>query len=295
MRRFLSFVFAAVLSAAIMPMTNACARTQVDDKSFYPAPDQGHKTYNDHDGHIIYMAYIGRFTSYKDLTDSPFYNLLTQNFPQLAKVSGYTVSTTDQEEDVWMVVPTKESIFACVREYNKDIKDGIADYEDGKVYYREENLTTPILLHTSMQSPGSVIIDVSDSETESMFFAPHYVEPNNELICVSVENDGEDYWPTVPSRLGSLASGEYMSAQEGGFAIRFFLNNRFEIKGADGKSSWGKCFPYMHKGKTIMAVKTDDGKRAVWDYDDTDNTIIRQIKGDVLPVSGKGIVIKAAE
>lgn len=296
MRRFLSLALALALAATVLPAASACSQEE-DDKSFFPVPDAGHRTYNDHDGHIIYMAYIGRFASYADLTGSPFYNLLLQNFPELAGIKGYAVSTTDEEEDVWMVVPTKEGIFASIREYNKEMESGAVDYETGKVYYLAEDNMTPILLHTSMESPGSVMISVSDSESESMCFLPQYTEPNNELMCLDADRAGDDYWPTVPSRLAAFANGAFWCQEDGSFSIRFFLNNRFVIKTGNGETIWGTCFPYISGGRLVLAVKTEDGHRAVWDFDqgDLDSATLRQTKGEILPKSGTGIVLKAGK
>lgn len=272
------------------------AAGQEPDSLFFPAPDAERALYPpapfegyDSRDYPTYFAFVGRFASYDELRRSPFYGLLCQRIPALARARGFAVDNSKGLDDVWMLVPTVAHVECEVMEFKLEAGP--------KTYFRTEDLK-PILIHTPMGGNGSVVVNLYADERTGRDFGKHrgasYVlrhDSWNGLDCHTVETElgTPGFSPRIPSAPGFdvMEIGDWMVGDDGHTALKFLTNGQLLVRRGKGRPVSCSYLVYKHQGRDLIAVKSDDGKRrAVWEWDKMgggDPLVARQIKGDVLP------------
>lgn len=276
------------------------SETQEPDSLFYPKPDPlERQTYGDFENKPIRFSFVGRFASYEELRQSPFYNYLCQQIPELSQCKEFTVNTTDKIDDVWMLIPTVKNVWCKVKAFTPDMFIHHELTDNAKVYYASENMT-PILIHTSMDNQGSIIVDYSadgdfDANT-SMFCTPSHTMPEKELKFVPFDCGEDTVYVSIPKAITYASQGKWWESKENNLAVNITANGQVSLKDSNDKEIKCSYINYNHEKMPMMAVKTDDGKRrAVWKWAlcDTESghisLALTQLKGNILPESNKQI------
>lgn len=280
------------------------AEAQEPDSAFFPKPDPlKEKTYGDHENMPVYFAFVGRFASYEELSQGPFHDYLCQRIPELAQTKGFTVNTTDKVDDVWMLIPTVKNVWCKIKAFTPDMFVHQERTDNAKTYYASENMK-PILIHTSMENQGSIIVDFSAAATDgdfgvntAMFFAPCHTMPGKELKLVPFDHGEDTVYVSIPTAPMYVSQGKWWKDKENKLAVKITTNGQVSFRDGNGKETKCSYINYNHKQKWMMAVKTDDGKRrAVWELELFDGEgengpllALTQLKGDILPVNDKRI------
>lgn len=275
--------------------------TQEPDSLFYPKPDalEG-RSYSDQENMPVCFAFVGRFASYDELRQSPFYGYLCQRIPELSQCTEFTVNTTDKVDDVWMLIPTIENVWCKIKAFTPDMLIHQELTDDAKVYYTSENMK-PILIHTSMENQGSIIVDYSASATDgefgvnaALFCAPCHTEPEKELKLVTFDYGEDTVYVSIPTAVSYVSQGKWWKGTGNDLAVNITANGQVSIKDNNGKEIHCSYINYHHKKRSMMAVKTDDGKqRAVWEWELSDDEegstklVLTQLNGTILPESNK--------
>lgn len=279
------------------------AEAQEPDSVFFPKPDPlKEDAYEDHENMPVYFAFVGRFASYEELRQSPFYGYLCQRIPELAQTKGFTVNTTDKVDDVWMLIPAVKNVWCKIKAFTPDMFVHQERTDNAKTYYASENMK-PILVHASMENHGSIIVDFSAAAADgdfganaAMFCAPCHTMPEKELKLVPFDHDEDTVYVSIPTAPMYVSQGKWWKGRESKLAVKISANGQLSLKDGNGKETNCSYINYDHKQKWMMAVKTDDGKRrAVWEWELFDGEgeysptqlALTQLKGNILPVNNK--------
>lgn len=295
-----------VVASDTAEMPSAEAEAAEPDSLFFPKPDKAERAYNDYEDYPAYFAFVGRFASFDDMRRSPFYEYLCQRIPELAGVKKFAVNTTDGPDDVWMLIPRAKGIMCTVKKFYPEMissPNPLEFIENAPSYYKSQNME-PLLIHTSMDGEGSVLIDVSavsavnyEGENRFLWVVPRHESASNDLTFTPVGKGDFYNEPFVVPALSGLAviSGkdEWWRSETTKAALMFMANGLVLVRDGRGKVTSCSCLSYMHKGRPVMAVKSDDGtRRAVWLWDTEweyregggdGKLTLRQIKGNLLP------------
>ena len=277
--------------------------TQEADSTFFPKPDPlDEKTYRDHEDMPAYFAFVGRFATYEELRQSPFYDYLCQRIPELAQTKGFTVNTTDKVDDVWMLIPTVKDVWCKIKAFTPDMFVHQERMDKAKVYYASESMK-PILIHTSMEGEGCIIVDLSSLSDDKYFgknaamcAVPCHTMPEKELKLVPFDHNEDTVYVSIPTGVMYASHGKWWKGVENKLAVKITANGQVSLRGGNGKETKCSYINYDHNKKWMMAVKTDDGKRrAAWEWELFDGEggptqlALTQIKGDILPENNKRI------
>lgn len=127
---------------------------------------------------IFTMANLGHYTDVASMKKGPFWKLLCDLYPEIENINKLTVDTG--EGDIWMINPWEENTSLAINEYNLDMFLGEKDPDDGQVYFRTEN-AKPILIRTTMDDPGSIIINAVNNNGTVLQWLPTQ-EPQTNLL-----------------------------------------------------------------------------------------------------------------
>lgn len=270
--------------------------------SFFPAPDLDKSdsafrhNADYHKDYPVFWVFVGRFASYEEMAGSPFYALMCHRIPELRHISQFTIDTTTQTEDVWMVIPAHEGVECEIREMNDTVRANPKHLNQARIYYRSRGGMKPLLIHTSMKRPGNIVMSLRTGNHQSsdggagkaVCVVPQYYNRYNHLACVPFHSDGDVFFPAPTSLLAHMVSDKWWADEDGRFALRFWANNQIAYRDGSEGLMWCSCFVYQHNGDVIYAVWSDDGQcRALWQMVDIADgkATVRQLKGNILPQS----------
>lgn len=286
----------------------AKVQEQEPDSLFFPRPDKLRYYKGDYEDYPAYFVFMGRFASFSEMKQSPFYENLRIVNPELAGIKGFAVNTTppDRPNDVWLLVPRARGMKCSISKLNPEIfgtPRPPESFADAESYYESEDMK-PILIHTSMNGIGSIVVYVSaqgaagyDGGNNLMWLAPKHTA-DGELTFTPIgkgKYHTDPFIVPIPSNAGSIIGNLWWKGQNSDYALKLMCNGQVFVRGP-GQDEAESCsyIAYTHKGQHLIAVKSDDGqRRAVWQWSDSrdyrgDGVVVgtlklRQIKGDILP------------
>lgn len=300
-------------ATAAAPKTEAREPEPEPDSLFFPRPDKLRYYKGDYEDYPAYFVFMGRFASFDEMKQSPFYEKLRIVNPELAGINGFAVNTTNRPDDVWLLVPRARGMKCTISKLSPEIIGTSAPPESfagAESYYTSEDMK-PVLIHAPMDGIGSIAIYVSaagaadyDGSNDMMWVAPKHTA-EGELTFTPIgkgKYHTEPFIVPIPSNAGSITGSILWEGQNSDYSLKLPANGQALVsKSAQGKAESYSYTAYTHKGESLMAVKSDDGRRrAVWQWTDSRDyrgggvvvgTLkLRQIKGDILPPDDKEYV-----
>ncbi len=134
---------------------------------------------------MLVVANIGHFASVEELRNSYFYGQLCSIYPDLEDLNRVTVDTG--VGDLWLFKPITGAASMTISEYNMQMFLKKEKEDDGKVYMRTK-MPRPLLVKASMDDPGSIIVDMTDSLGRHLHWIPSQLPASNILrTTVGVE------------------------------------------------------------------------------------------------------------
>lgn len=127
---------------------------------------------------VLTMANLGFWDNVESMKKGPFWKLFCSLYPQIESINKLTVD--NGEGCIWLIVPWEENTSLAINEYNMEMFLGNQSTDDGQVYYRTEQ-AEPILIRTSMDDPGSVLINAVTNSGVTMGWLPTQEPSTNNL------------------------------------------------------------------------------------------------------------------